>query len=210
MSALLVLGELGSHLAPSWTEITASAHTAEMNTFDLDELGGHDATAYALLSLIPALVADIPDRPEDDELRQVPRNHVLLPEDRRGTLTRTQTVALRWLEKASLPLADLQEARLVRIALDAISATFDGKEAAANTVRRKRAILHHLLEPAVEQKVFATNPLHEIKWKPPKAVTVQRSRRVIDTEARLGPRHKPGPSSLRASSRYGGRPLGMA
>ncbi|GAA3424620.1 tyrosine-type recombinase/integrase [Streptosporangium nondiastaticum] len=139
-----------------------------------------ETEAYALLSLIPALVADVPGRPEDDELRQVLRNHVLLPEGRRGTLTRAQTMALRWLEKASLSLADLQEARIVRTALDAISVTFDGKEAAANTVRRKRAILHHLLELAVEQKVFPTNPLQEIKWKPPKAVTVVDPRTVIN------------------------------
>ncbi|GAA2782077.1 tyrosine-type recombinase/integrase [Nonomuraea dietziae] len=65
-------------------------------------------------------------------------------------------------------------------ALDAISVTFAGEEAAANTVRRKRAIFHHLLERAVEQKVFAFNPLGTIKWKPPKAVTAVDPRTVVN------------------------------
>jgi integrase len=69
---------------------------------------------------------------------------------------------------------------VLRMALDAISVTFAGKEAGANTVRRKRAILRHLLEQAVEQKVFTSNPLDEIKWSPPRAVTVVDPRTVVN------------------------------
>ncbi|GAA2211417.1 tyrosine-type recombinase/integrase [Nonomuraea monospora] len=139
-----------------------------------------ETDAYALLSLIPALVAKAPHRPADEDLREVLRIHALLPEKRRAVLTAAQTVALGWLERASLPLAELKEPQVLRMALDAISVTFAGSPAGANTVRRKRAILHHLLEHAVEQKLFGSNPLDEIKWTAPKAVTVIDPRTVVN------------------------------
>ncbi|MGW0486496.1 tyrosine-type recombinase/integrase [Nonomuraea sp. NPDC003214] len=136
--------------------------------------------AYALLSLIPALVDDAPRRPSAEDLREVLRAHALLPEKRRATLTSVQAAALGWLERASLPLSNLGEAPVLRTALDAISVTFAGAPAGANTVRRKRAVLHHLLEHAVEQKVFNSNPLDAIKWTVPKAVTVVDPRTVVN------------------------------
>ncbi|MEV3985635.1 tyrosine-type recombinase/integrase [Nonomuraea sp. NPDC049758] len=139
-----------------------------------------ETDAYALLTLIPALVSDAPRRPAPEELREVLRGHALLPEGRRAALTTAQAAALAWLERASLPLSALGEAHVLRTALDAISATFAGTPAGANTVRRKRAILHHLLEHAVEQKVFNTNPLDEIKWTAPRAVTVIDPRTVVN------------------------------
>ncbi|GAA2370899.1 tyrosine-type recombinase/integrase [Nonomuraea africana] len=139
-----------------------------------------ETDAYALLTLLPALVADVPARPDLEDLRVALRAHALLPEDRRAKLTGDQEAALRWLEKASLPLSALGEAATLRLALDAISVTLAGKAAGANTVRRKRAILHHLLEQAVEHKAFTSNPLDEIKWTPPKAVTVIDPRTVVN------------------------------
>ncbi|MFI6325500.1 tyrosine-type recombinase/integrase [Nonomuraea sp. NPDC050556] len=154
-----------SHVLRRWR--TSAARTRETD-------------AYALLSLIPALVTDKPGRPDVADLREALRTHALLPEDRRADLSAEHAVALHWMEKASLPLSALREARVLRTALDAISVTFAGKEAGANTVRRKRAILHHLLEQAVEQKVFTSNPLDEIKWTPPKAATVVDPRVVVN------------------------------
>ncbi|NJP96621.1 tyrosine-type recombinase/integrase [Nonomuraea sp. FMUSA5-5] len=139
-----------------------------------------ETDAYALLTLIPALVGKAPHRPTDEDLREVLRIHALLPEKRRADLTAAQTVALGWLERASLPLSELKEPQVLRVALDAISVTFAGSPAGANTVRRKRAILHHLLEHAVEQKLFGSNPLDEIKWTAPKAVTVIDPRTVVN------------------------------
>ncbi|MGW4423837.1 tyrosine-type recombinase/integrase [Streptosporangium sp. NPDC004631] len=141
-----------------------------------------ETDVYGLLSLIPALVADLPDRPKDSDMREVLRGHALLPKDRRGEVPRALVSVLAWLGKASLPLADLQDPRVVRIALDAISVTFAGKDAAANTVRRKREVLHHLLELAVEQKELPANPLHAIKWTPPKAAGTIDPRTVVNPE----------------------------
>ncbi|MEQ4724918.1 tyrosine-type recombinase/integrase [Nonomuraea sp. B19D2] len=139
-----------------------------------------ETDAYALLSLVPALVADVPRRPTAEELREVLRTYAFIPEKRRPALTAAQTAALGWLERASLPLSELKESHVLRTGLAAISVTFAGTPAGANTVRRKRAILHHLLEHAVEEKVFGSNPLDEIKWTAPKAVTVVDPRTVVN------------------------------
>ncbi|MFI6325521.1 tyrosine-type recombinase/integrase [Nonomuraea sp. NPDC050556] len=88
---------------------------------------------------------------------------------------------------------------MLRLALDAISVRFAGKPGGANTVRRKRAILHHLLEQAVEEKLFTSNPLDEIKWTSPKAasaidprtvVNPVQARRLLDAVPKVG--HKRG------------------
>ncbi len=145
-----------------------------------------ETDAYALLTLISALVEDAPRRPAAEALREVLRIHALLPEGRRVALNPSQAAALRWLEGASVPLTALGEADVLRTALDAISVTFAGTPAGANTVRRKRAVLRHLLEHAVEQKVFGTNPLDGIKWSVPKAVTSVDPRTVVNpAQARL-------------------------
>jgi Site-specific recombinase XerD len=141
-----------------------------------------ETDVYGLLSLVPALVADLPGRPADADMREVLRTHLLLPEDRREELPRHLLPVRSWLEKASLPLADLQEPRVLRMALDAISVTFDGKDAAPNTVRRKREVLHHLLELAVEHKELPANPLHAVKWTPPKAAGTVDPRTVVNPD----------------------------
>ncbi|GAA5082405.1 integrase [Thermocatellispora tengchongensis] len=163
-SALSFLQFAQSYVLGRWS--TSAARTRETD-------------AYALLTLVPALVADLPGRPDPDDLRSVLRSYTLLPESRRVEPTGRQAAALRWLEKASLPMLALGEATTLRLALDAISTTFAGKPAGANTIRRKRAVLHHLLELAVEQKLFASNPLDGIRWTPPKAVTVVDPRTVV-------------------------------
>ncbi|MFG1865667.1 tyrosine-type recombinase/integrase [Microbispora bryophytorum] len=141
-----------------------------------------ETDVYALLSLVPALMADLPNRPQESDTREVLRSHALLPKDRRGELPRALVPVLAWLERASLPLADLQDPRVARTALDAISVTFAGKDAAANTVRRKREVLNHLVEFAVEQKELPANPLQAIKWTPPKATGAIDPRTVVNPE----------------------------
>ncbi|WP_433245863.1 tyrosine-type recombinase/integrase [Streptosporangium sp. CA-135522] len=139
-----------------------------------------ETMTYALMSLVPALVKDLPGKPDDEDLRAVLRNHAFLPAKRRGQPPAEQVTALRWLESASLPLVDLQEPSVVRAALDAIALRFDGKPAAANAVRRKRGVFHHMMETAVELKELPSNPLKLIKWKPPKAASSVDPRTVVN------------------------------
>ncbi|MER5325683.1 tyrosine-type recombinase/integrase [Streptosporangium roseum] len=58
--------------------------------------------------------------------------------------------------------------------------TFDGKVASANSVRRKRSVLHHLIETAGELRELPSNPLNTIKWKPPKATDAVDPRTVVN------------------------------
>ncbi|GIH28509.1 integrase [Acrocarpospora phusangensis] len=169
-----------SYLAGRWVHLSALSR---------------EAVAYALLSMLPMLVKDIPNRPEDDDLRAVLRTYALLPESRRSELPKQLEKALGWLEKASLPLADLAEPRVIRLALDSIALTFAGKSAAATTVRRKRAILHHMMESAVELRLLPSNPLHAVKWKRPVAadavdpgtvVNPAQARALLDAVGRVG------------------------
>ncbi|XVQ85080.1 tyrosine-type recombinase/integrase [Microbispora siamensis] len=139
-----------------------------------------ETDTYALMALVPAFTKDLPGKPDDADLRAVLRDHALLPEDRRGELPGNRATVLRWLETASLPLADLQEASILRRGLDAISVTFSGKKAAANTVLRKREVLNHLLELAVEEKALPSNPLRKIKWTPPKLTEAVDPRTVVN------------------------------
>ncbi|WP_242675743.1 hypothetical protein [Streptosporangium minutum] len=137
-----------SYMAARW--VHSAARTRETMT-------------YALLSLIPALTKDLPGRPDDEELRAVLRDYAFLPDKRRGELRPEYKAVFGWLEAASLPLTDLLEPVVIRSALDAIALRFDGEPAAANTVRRKRAVLHHMMESAVELKQLPANPLHAVK-----------------------------------------------
>lgn len=139
-----------------------------------------ETMTYALMSLVPALVKDLPGKPDDEDLRAVLRNHAFLPAKRRGQPSAEQVTAIRWLESASLPLVDLQEPGVVRRALDAIALRFDGKPAAATAVRRKRGVFHHMMETAVELKELPSNPLKLVKWKPPKAASSVDPRTVVN------------------------------
>jgi hypothetical protein len=66
---------------------------------------------------------------------------------------RTSLTVLRapepWAERNSRPVSDLADTELMLDVLDAIARKLDGKPAAANTVARKRAVLHNVLEHAV-------------------------------------------------------------
>jgi hypothetical protein len=64
--------------------------------------------------------------------------------------------------------------------LDALALRLDGQAASANTIRRKRAVLHHVLEYAVELEELPSNPLHKVKWKPPKTTETVDPRVVIN------------------------------
>lgn len=154
-----------SYMAGRW--VHSAARTRETMT-------------YALLSLVPALVKDLPCRPDDEDLRAVLREYAFLPDKRRGELRPEHKAALGWLEAASLPLDDMREPAVIRSALDAVALRFDGEPAAANTVRRKRAVLHHMMESAVELKKLPANPLHAVKWKPPKAAGAVDPRTVVN------------------------------
>jgi integrase len=65
-------------------------------------------------------------------------------------------------------------------ALDALALRLDGKTAGATTINRKRAVLHSVLEYAVQLGDLDSNPLHKIKWTPPKTSETVDPRVVVN------------------------------
>ncbi len=106
------------------------------------------------------------------------------------------TAAVSWIEKNTLPLADLSDPDVLRRVLNQFARKLDGTPAAATVVARKRAVLHNLLGYAVEKEHIPVNPLTTIRWKSPKIAEAVDRRRVVnarqaavllDAVARQGP-----------------------
>lgn len=109
-----------------------------------------DGMTDALATVIPVLIKDQPGAPERETLRTALRQYILLPVDKRPEPSAQTTRVVQWLETASVAVTDLAEAKLVRCALDALTVNLDGTKAGANTINRKRAVFHNVLEYAVE------------------------------------------------------------
>ncbi len=134
----------------------------------------------ALATVTAALVDDRPGQPEVVLLRRALRQYALVPSSR--TLPRPAEVAaaLGWLERASLPLTELEKPRNVRLALDALTLRLDGTAAAATTIHRKRSVFYNVLGYAAELEELSANPLDRVKWKPPKVAEVVDRRVVVN------------------------------
>ncbi|MEO3795787.1 site-specific integrase [Nonomuraea sp. B10E15] len=139
-----------------------------------------DSMSDALATALPALTTEMAGRPDAALLRKALRQYVLLPEGKRPAMPADIARAVRWLEAASLTMEDLNDTKAVRPALDALALRLDGKQAGANTIRRKRAVLHHVFEYAVELEELPSNPLHRIKWKLPKTTETVDPRVVVN------------------------------
>ncbi|MFI6180631.1 hypothetical protein ACIA8R_34215 [Nonomuraea sp. NPDC051191] len=83
----------------------------------------------------------------------------------------------------------------------ALTLRLDGMKAGANTIKRKRAILHHVFEYAVELEELPSNPMHRIKRKLPKTtetvdqrvvVTPGQARQLLVAPTYIGKRQRAG------------------
>jgi|SRR5450755_2270839 hypothetical protein len=88
--------------------------------------------------------------------------------------------ALRWLEKASLPVSMISKPRHARAALDAISVQQSGEAAAATTIARKRSVFANVIRYAVELDEMPSSPLDRLSWTPPKVSEVVDRRVVVN------------------------------
>jgi hypothetical protein len=77
--------------------------------------------------------------------------------------------ALAWVQRASLPVSQLTDPRVIRAALDGLCTRLDGSPAAANTITRKRAVFHGALGYAVELGLLPANPIDLVRWRAPRA-----------------------------------------
>ena len=126
----------------------------------------------ALATVTAALVDDRPGQPDVLLVRRALRQYALVPSSRALPRPAEVAAALGWLERASLPLSDLEKPRNVRLAPDALTLRLDGTAAAATTIRRKRSVFHNVLSYAAELEELSANPLDRVKWKPPKVAEV--------------------------------------
>ena len=140
-----------------------------------------DSMTDGLATVVPALVTDErPDWLDATTVRKALRHYLLAPESRVVARPPEIAAAVRWLEKASLPVVEVGKARNARAGLNAISVRLDGKAAAATTVRRKRSVFANVLGYAVELEELASNPLGRLTWTPPKISEVVDRRVVVN------------------------------
>jgi len=87
---------------------------------------------------------------------------------------------IRWVSVNTVSLGDLKDAALVRKALDALSLRLDGKQAAATTIARKRAVFYGTLRYGVELGLLPTHPMDHVQWVTPKSADEVDRRSVIN------------------------------
>ena len=108
------------------------------------------------------------DRPGPRELRTALYQHAFNPA-RPAEPGSAAAQILDWARQASLPVGCLSEPAVLRTALEALTLRLDGSRAAANTVIRKRAVLHGALGYAAEAGLLPDNPLDSFGWRVPQS-----------------------------------------
>jgi integrase len=140
--------------------------------------------ADALATITPALASTSAGRPPAMVLRAALYAYAYNP-SRPAPSPGTETArALAWAERHSLPLTDLQDPRVARRALDALTVRLDGRRAAATTITRKRTVFHGIASYAVELGLLPANPLDTIRWKAPGAA-ITADRRAVASPAQV-------------------------
>jgi integrase len=116
-------------------------------------------------------------------LRQALREFGLPPTARQQEPPAELAAALRWIEKASVPLTALKEAATVRGALDAVALRLDGRPGAATTMRRKRSVFYNVLQYAVELELLEFNPIDKLRVRSSRRKVVE----VVDRRVVVNP-----------------------
>jgi integrase len=129
----------------------------------------------ALVTVTVALVKQAQRKPDPEVLRRALYLYGFNPGRWEEQLPKPEADALGWLERSSLLVSDLNQAPIVRKALDACATRIDGRPSSATVVRRKRAVLYNAMSYAVECELLDSNPLDRVRWKAPEvAETVDR------------------------------------
>ncbi len=160
------MAKSGQGAGETWYE-----HTVKYVDRKWPELAANSraSMAEALAVVTPVLVRTMRGKPSDAVLRDALYGSAYNLKKRNAELPADQELALTWLRRASAPVAELgEDAELVYAALDALSRKTDGRRAAANTVRRKRAVFYNALGYAVVRKLLTVNPLDQVQWTIPK------------------------------------------
>jgi hypothetical protein len=125
------------------------------------------SVAEALVAVTIALTTKEPGAPEGKVLRQALFAWAFNPATRDTDPPPKIADALDWAERASLPVAELEDTATVRLALAACARNLTGKPAAGSTQRRKRSVFYNALGYAVEQGHLASKPVDRSSGPPP-------------------------------------------
>jgi integrase len=165
-------GEPAAWAAPEPTTVTWYQHAVAYAQMKWPHLAPHSraSLADALATVTPLLTTgETRRRPSADMLRAALYRYAFNPQRRSRTPDPAIAGTLAWLERASLPVIQLSDPRVIRAALDGLCTRLDGSPAAANTVTRKRAVFHGALSHAVELGLLAANPISRVQWRAPRA-----------------------------------------
>lgn len=124
--------------------------------------------AESLAVIIPALTEEVPGRPSSQALRDALYLWAFNVIARNTEPSASAAKAIAWIERASIPVADLAKGGTARRGLEAISVLKNGRPASAKTFVRKRATYTNFLNYAVELEYLPANPLARIRWTPEK------------------------------------------
>jgi integrase len=166
-----VTGEPVLWAAPQPAATTWYRHALAYTDMKWPELAAHSraSMAEALATITPALTTATGQRPPAQVLRTALYGHAFNPQRQTRKPDPATAAALAWLERASLPVARLQNPQVTRQALDALAVRLDRRRAAANTITRKRAVFHNALGYAVELGLLEVNPLGQFQRRTPRA-----------------------------------------
>jgi integrase len=137
--------------------------------------------AEGLMTVTTALVSS-GDPPDPETLRRALFRWAFNTAARGQEPDDEDFVAIQWVERHSLPLQRLREAKVLRGALDTLSLKLDGTPASASTVARKRSAFYSALQYAVELDYFEANPLDRLTWTRPASTDVVDRRVVVNPE----------------------------
>jgi integrase len=142
---------------------------------------GRISLVEGLMAVTPILVTSNRGAPDAEVLRTAMRKWAFNPSRRDTAMPEEVERALRWLARASVPVAALSDASLVGKALEACGRKLDGSAAAPEYYRRRRRTFYAVLKYAVRERLLSANPLdgaEDPEWKAPEVTDVVDRRRV--------------------------------
>ena len=138
--------------------------------------------ADALATATPALLTSTNGAPKPEQLRAALYGWAFNAMLRQAAPPAHLRAAVTWIERSTVPLADLADPDVLRRVLNHLARKQDGTPAAATVIARKRAVLYNVLGYAVDKKHFAMNPLAAVKWRSPKVAEAIDRRRVVNPD----------------------------
>jgi hypothetical protein len=157
--------------------------------------------AEALTALTVLLLTGTRGRPDGKLLRHALGRWAFNTNRREtGDMPTPIRQTLDWVKRNTRDVASLSRPEILRPVLNGLTVRLDGAPAAPSVVNRRRKIFNTAIEYAVERKLLTTNPLPQLKWKPPKAVSTVDRRAVanpvqartlleaVREQGRIGPR----------------------